>query len=697
MKAGDGFSRSKKTRVIAYLLTASVAAGTVAFVGPTASAASSTEIAGTLQVVGCSVPAAQIEIGALPLTVPTPADVVLDLPIRRAAVRETGSAGMYSFTLTGLTAGFPYLVAAKHTSRECRTRKGGGASQIVFAGSDVSLLMITLPATLDVYGKCPFPGGDVCTNEEENWRHTSYIIKTDVGAMARTFRSFAFNPQAQRARWEVARHPMSNACAPAPLRVASGVVDYGAALPAHGGPPGALRHVEFSIDFSADALKNQAMKATFGNGLTGTAVTTSGAKTMEQAVPRSGGLVAPIGAAEAAAGNAAKSQRKAIAKTVDPIYEETDMYFVRVVPIDGSGNCLGSASNRVAVQLKDPEPVTLPGPGLVEPEFAGHGPFTLGSSDYSITWYEATRPLNAAEVWAWAPVFDGAANLPQPGDFFYIIPGSSSCGFGCFLAEFGEGLWNAVADVVDWAATAWQDIKDWVVDQAAKIIDEWVPFINCDPNCRLGLRAGLDAALTAMGIPPSIPNFKQLIEQGEDYLIDKMIEEAHLENVPYARDEVERLIDDYLLPAAESTLSSQEKGGLGWAKPSSFQLPRPSTITVAVENVGKVTTPARVCANWSSVWENRCIWTSPLSPGERQTVTMALDAREIVLEKYSFGSQPRFIAPYKAEGFPPVYSYKVPKGCGKTRVDFQLTAWGTYSPGNSIAPTLSETGWVYCR
>ncbi|MGH9893624.1 MAG: hypothetical protein ACREA0_16885, partial [bacterium] len=85
--------------------------------------------------------------------------------------------------------------------------------------------------------------------------------------------------------------------------------------------------------------------------------------------------------------------------------------------------------------------------------------------------------------------------------------------------------WDAIAQVIE-------DIKAFIVNIAGKIV-EGITFgyVNCGPGtaCQGALMAGLEAGLIAMGVPPSLPNFKQLMQQGTDYLIAEMMKASGLD------------------------------------------------------------------------------------------------------------------------------------------------------------------------
>ncbi len=74
-----------------------------------------------------------------------------------------------------------------------------------------------------------------------------------------------------------------------------------------------------------------------------------------------------------------------------------------------------------------------------------------------------------------------------------------------------EKAWSYATGALNWISQAYSDLKAEVVNLVAK----FVPGELCGKQC---LGTILDGALASMGIPPSIPNFDQLVNQGMDYL-----------------------------------------------------------------------------------------------------------------------------------------------------------------------------------
>lgn len=78
---------------------------------------------------------------------------------------------------------------------------------------------------------------------------------------------------------------------------------------------------------------------------------------------------------------------------------------------------------------------------------------------------------------------------------------------------------------VNWASEAWSDLKSFAVDVMLK----YTPFgLQCaavesagvipDGGCNAAFTIALDAALVSLGVPPDLPNFDQLMDEGITYV-----------------------------------------------------------------------------------------------------------------------------------------------------------------------------------
>lgn len=94
------------------------------------------------------------------------------------------------------------------------------------------------------------------------------------------------------------------------------------------------------------------------------------------------------------------------------------------------------------------------------------------------------------------------------------------------LGEAFEAFAGTVKDTWNLVVEAFNQAKAGLVDLAAQLIDA-LPGLSCNDVCRAGLRAGLEMAIAAYtGMPPSLPNFDELMDKGIDYAVELAAAEA---------------------------------------------------------------------------------------------------------------------------------------------------------------------------
>lgn len=96
------------------------------------------------------------------------------------------------------------------------------------------------------------------------------------------------------------------------------------------------------------------------------------------------------------------------------------------------------------------------------------------------------------------------------------------------VGNFTTGIYNAVSYGVDAAAKLFEEIKSSVATLALEILSQF-PFKGaCDalPNgpltCENLVKTGIDVGLASMGLPPSLPNFEDLKQQGINYVANQI-------------------------------------------------------------------------------------------------------------------------------------------------------------------------------
>lgn len=110
-------------------------------------------------------------------------------------------------------------------------------------------------------------------------------------------------------------------------------------------------------------------------------------------------------------------------------------------------------------------------------------------------------------------------------------------GQGNNITSFGDlvdAATGALTDLWDWVSNKYNDIKQLAVDIAMN----YTPFgLQCKAAasaiagddaasyCRAAAEIGVNAGMAALGVPPSIPNYNQLIDQGVDSAVDLAADE----------------------------------------------------------------------------------------------------------------------------------------------------------------------------
>lgn len=183
-----------------------------------------------------------------------------------------------------------------------------------------------------------------------------------------------------------------------------------------------------------------------------------------------------------------------------------DTYYLRVVPTS-NGKVVGRASNEIKVKLNEAsdDEITLYAPAKL---------FEVKIKDF--------KPIRGPEpgVCNGALILDtdwviGNQLIKHAGDVVCPAP---------YMGEgeesWYESLWNTIKSGVDWVSAAYNSLKSSLVDAVAGLA------CGGDDTCRMAISAGLDIGMAAMGVPPSIPNFDELVDGGFDYLASEISTQA---------------------------------------------------------------------------------------------------------------------------------------------------------------------------
>lgn len=169
---------------------------------------------------------------------------------------------------------------------------------------------------------------------------------------------------------------------------------------------------------------------------------------------------------------------------------------------------------------------------------------------------------------------------------------------------------DAIGDIVNFTSKLWESIQDAVVAAVGDVIGKLsFGLVDCGEGtpCRAALETGLEVALASMGVPPDLPNFDQLVDQGFDYMAAQVASQVGVpvELVDYASDKSR----EFVKKAAAEMRSDHAVPGLpDWLAPT--LLFEPAYIHVPLRGMGRkhayATTPLLIRQN-TTVFEGTMV------------------------------------------------------------------------------------------
>jgi len=198
------------------------------------------------------------------------------------------------------------------------------------------------------------------------------------------------------------------------------------------------------------------------------------------------------------------------------------VYYVRTVPVEGNQPS-GPVSNSVRVEYRrlGPAPTVelyndIP-PAAYEVSIQGFTPPTPPWLHWGCV--DIVAVDESSSVWTmgyWATMKDDFLEARDKG-WAYCPTGWRGQG----EASWYEQLWDFIQDGSSWLSEAYEDIKNGVVDAVASGLNAIPPGDLCGESCKSWLKAGLEAGLAALGIPPSLPDVNKLTDEGIAYLVEE--------------------------------------------------------------------------------------------------------------------------------------------------------------------------------
>lgn len=187
-------------------------------------------------------------------------------------------------------------------------------------------------------------------------------------------------------------------------------------------------------------------------------------------------------------------------------------YYVRVTPMLGT-TPVGKPSNNVLVHFRHSVPQDSP--YVDRRPDAPVPPLLYDITGLSFTAMRDTLPgmRNCVRV---------VRNEAAPDAFnpySQVLPGQILCP-APYKGEGGkswyEALWDFVSGAVNWISESFEWVKGAVVSFVANMIP------GCGEGCQNLLMGALEVGLSAIGVPPELPTFKDLTDMGIDYLVENI-------------------------------------------------------------------------------------------------------------------------------------------------------------------------------
>lgn len=195
----------------------------------------------------------------------------------------------------------------------------------------------------------------------------------------------------------------------------------------------------------------------------------------------------------------------------------------------------------------------------------------------------------------WEANWDTGHLAHQKGDKTYIPPNK---------IKKDKDLWDYVRDVIDsideffkalykivnFVANSYNNIKGELVSQIAKGLTAL--GAPCEDICQMVISSGLGIGQAALGMPPSLPNFDQMMDQGVDYLVKEISSQMTGAELPFTQDFVESTSKKTLggfRQIISKHLADEAVKQKAPMKPDPDYLYNPAQLKVTIKNVGTET------------------------------------------------------------------------------------------------------------
>lgn len=553
-----------------------------------------TTISGEIDLVGCTVPPSQIHVKARPIR---PADgpsslLPADMGVVVARIATPLANGRYPFTLRRLDGRKAYSLTARLQGEQCGTLVWQGPDFVLPGQTDVRIAAMAIRTRIEL--------GDVAADGTPTWVGARAVNLLDAAASNITVRMYSDTPNVQAYRLELSASPFTTSPELAYRQCLSPGLSQAlitsTRIESSGGG-----WVEANVNLHDMVLGNlpgvppfdENDGSTDGVIVPGT-IGTAGGATFTQVVQEITKRQILLGA---------------------PVY-------MRVIPelIGGDLACdprTDGMSGWAIVSTLGPSPAATAAMGTGDVQvtaFAYTPPKVESYPAGSQRCYRYTEdhvlhayPQDAASLldWQWdqLAILGGGKSDGQymhVGDVFCV---SSPDGVDAAVQTsitLVSGAVEAIGLAVTTASKIWQQVKTLVAE--VMVAGLTALGADCDATCRALIEGGIDLALAAAGMPPSLPNWEELKAQGLNYVAATIADQAGIPG-PVADIVVEKAA-----AAAEEALNelSHKRGGDGTKLPTWLQYdagfePASLVVTLRQQSPGGFLAPRRTLSVTDSV------------------------------------------------------------------------------------------------
>jgi hypothetical protein len=300
--------------------------------------------------------------------------------------------------------------------------------------------------------------------------------------------------------------------------------------------------------------------------------------------------------------------------------------YIRIITMDSAGKVKGGPSKAAIIHFGTfhQDPVEYYGPPQGSQPAPNRNNACVRIVDYK-------RFHDYRSEWCYHFVVTRDVNLGfvqyKKGQKLYIPPKSEDKGLLDYIGDAVGSLVDLVESAVNYVSEAYAAVKEKALALAISLAKNTV---GCGSECQLAFSLALDYGLTAMGMPPSIPNFDDFSNMGKDYLVKRIAEKTGL-----PEDAVRGGMD--LFQQEIEKAAGGGGTGVDWLKFDPDYSYSDAILTVEVWNPSQeVTGGGHLTINqfyklfyFEGNSNNKLIPLPPLQPGERLTIPVLLKPNSI--------------------------------------------------------------------